>query len=98
MFQLKDSEPNADGWVFISCNDIYEPDEFVVLVREYQAQILGKAIEEVGNSQYRIENDPYKLVFQYDDLFGIVVIIPHNADSVKVCDMLRRLCERANNK
>jgi len=98
MFQLKDSEPNINGWMFISCNDIYEPDEFVILVREYQAQISGKAIEKVGNGQYRIENDPHKLVFQYDDLFGIVVIIPKNVNSVEARDILLKLCERANEK
>ena len=98
MFQLKDSEPTIDGWMFISCNDIYEPDEFVILVREYQAQISGKAIEKVGNGQYRIENDPHKLVFQYDDLFGIVVITPKNVNSVEARDILLKLCERTNEK
>lgn len=98
MFQINASEPNSDGWVFISCNDIWEPDEFVVLVKEYQTQISGKKIKTVGVDQYRIKNDPHKLIFQYDDLFGIVVIIPKKTNRVKAFETLQKLCKTVNEK
>ena len=33
-----------------------------------------------GNMQFTIKNDPLNLVYQWDDLFGIVLIYPNNSN------------------
>lgn len=79
---------DADGWIFISGdNSFEEPDAFVALVKEISTSVNGKIIP-VGHTQYRISNIPYDLLFQWDDLFGIVVI---NGNVTETEDVLRFL-------
>lgn len=75
---------DSDGWIFISAtNSFEEPDAFVEMVKMIADGVKGK-ITSVGDTQYRISNVPYDLVFQWDDLFGIVMINenPENKHSV----------------
>ncbi len=65
-------------WIFIICNEVdseeYEP--FVALLKNIaqkwnNGEWQGK-ISSAGEMRYRINNDPLNLVYQWDDLFGIV--------------------------
>ena len=65
---------NTTGWIYISADDSFKkPDAFAALVKTIAASQNGK-ITPVGDMQYRITNLPHDLVFQWDDLLGIVVI------------------------
>lgn len=65
---------DIDGWIFISADDSFEtPDAFVSLVKAISSSVGGE-ISPAGWMQYKISNLPFDLVFQWDDLFGIVII------------------------
>ena len=68
-----------DRWLFVSSNDdgIDETDSFVFLIKTIAAQTNGK-IQKVREFQYTIEDDPLQLIYQWDSLFGIVVIYPES--------------------
>ena len=73
-----------DGWIFIGCEggDQYEEYEpFVNFVKTINKDFSGKIIE-VGEMRYKIENLEPDMVFQWDDLFGIVVEYKNNKDEV----------------
>ena len=70
----------TDKWIYISCNEedsVYESEPFVEVVKliakkwndnEWQGHISS-----VGEMRYKVKNDPINLVYQWDDLFGIVL-------------------------
>lgn len=65
-----------DRWIFIYDDDTSmcdDEDGFVELVKRIQEYTNGK-IESVGYIRYRIIGDRYDLIYQWDTLFGIVVI------------------------
>ena len=82
----------TDKWIHISCNEedsVYESEPFVELVKliakkwndnEWQGHISS-----VGETRYKVKNDPINLVYQCDDLFGIVFEYKNssNLDDVK---------------
>ena len=79
-----------DRWIHIECNEedsILKYEPFAELVKaitkkwnnnEFQGNIIS-----TGKMQYRINNDPYNLIYQWDDLFGIVI------DYINVSDLKR---------
>ena len=93
---LKISSISADRRIFISCNDYYEPNEYVEFVKSYQRKLSGKIFAVSKDCQHGIDNDPYKLIFQWDDLFGITVVVPIEADINEVASMLEKLCDEIN--
>ena len=82
----------TDKWIYISCNEedsVYESEPFVEVVKliakkwndnEWQGHISS-----VGEMRYKVKNDPIDLVYQWDDLFGIVFEYKNstNLDDVK---------------
>ena len=70
----------TDNWIYIKCNEedsVSENEPFVELVKyiakkwndnEWQEKIFS-----VGDMRYKVKNDPIDLVYQWDDLFGIVI-------------------------
>lgn len=61
------------GWIFIDYeNAIYDVNGFVELVKKIFENCNGKIIE-VGEMRYEIIGAELKLIYQYDDLFGMVV-------------------------
>lgn len=81
---------DSDGWIFISAPDSFdEPTAFVQMVRMIADAVNGK-ISSVGDTQYRITNIPHDLIFQWDDLFGIVVINGNTADKHNVLTFLKK--------
>ena len=90
---------SKERWIFIfSDNSLEEPDEFVELVKEYQIEIGGEIIAVSEETQYTITNDPLQLVFQWDTLFGITVIVPHNTKISDAENAMYFLCEKLNEK
>lgn len=81
-----------DKWIFVICNEedsINEYEPFIVLLKSIaqkwnNGEWEGKIILE-GETRYRINNDPLNLVYQWDDLFGIVFDYKNNTnlDDVK---------------
>lgn len=79
---------DSTGWIYISADGSFqEPDAFVALVKAIASSVEGE-ISSVGDLQYRIQNLPFDLVFQWDDLFGMVVI---NGDITQKNEVLRFL-------
>ena len=86
------SVSESDRWIFINCNEedsLTESEPFVEVVKqiakkwndnEWQGKIFS-----VDEMRYKVKNDPVDLVYQWDDLFGIVFEYKNNTklDEVK---------------
>ena len=69
----------TDKWIYIKCNEedsVNKSETFIEMVKliakmwndnEWQGYISS-----VGEMRYKVKNDPVDLVYQWDDLFGIV--------------------------
>ena len=88
----------SERWIFITSASYDEPDELIDLVREYQAYLSGKIVAVPDDMQYTIDNDPLKLIFQWDSFFGITVITPDNIDMATAEKALQDICNRLNSK
>lgn len=83
---------DKEGWVYI--NDVAdnlcfeEPDSFIHLVRLFKASFGGTVIE-VGDVQCTVSGMPIRLVFQWDDLFGIVIIVDKSEDMNQVLELIK---------
>jgi len=85
-------------WIWISGEeDFDEPHKFVKLVKEYATQLSGQVKVFSKNAQWVVTNDPLKLIFQCDDLFGITVIVPRKTDINLAKKTLQDLCDKLNN-
>lgn len=63
-----------ERWIYLTSNtDDSEPDAFITLLNRIATQLNGDIIS-VGDWQYRISTDELRLKYQWDDLFGIVII------------------------
>lgn len=85
--------PNKERWIFIISESIDEPDEFVALVKAYSNMVQGKIAAISESMQYKIDNDELGLIFQWDDCFGITVIVPESTDLNRAYNTLKSLCE-----
>ena len=65
---------DSNGWIFISAENSFVESTLFVELLESIATCVGGKIFSVGEIQYKISNMPYDLTFQWDDLFGIVVL------------------------
>jgi hypothetical protein len=84
-------------WIFISAKDsFYFPDAFIELVKKYQSLLSGKVIAGREDMQYIIDNDPLNLIFQWDDLFGIVIIVPSKTNIDKAKETISNICDELN--
>ena len=50
-----------------------------------------------GDAQFMIQGDPYKLIFQYDDMFGTAVILNDMKDKDEVVALLQRHFSKLKN-
>ncbi len=71
--------PNKERWIFIFC--------------DYPSEVHGKIREIPDLTQYKVDNDELGLIFQWDDCFGITVIVPKSTDLDKAYNTLKDLCE-----
>lgn len=92
-FMFKVQPPDKERWIFIFTDDIDEPDEFIVLVKAYRDKLNGKIIEVSDMMQYKIDNDELGLIFQWDDCFGITVVVPESTELDVAYAVLTRLCK-----
>ena len=71
---------SKERWIHIDSKDEwdrYEPDAFVHFVKKIRNETEG-TIENVGDCRYIINYEGPQFIYQWDDLFGIVVIYPEN--------------------
>lgn len=87
-----------DGWIVIDTDD--RDAEPVKALCASIAEELGKEMFQLyeGDAQFMIKGDPYKLVFQYDHMFGTVVILDNLADKDAVTLLLERHFEKLKDK
>ncbi len=83
-----------DGWIALDTNGW--GSEPVRLLVASVAEEMGKEVVQPyeGDAQYLIKGDPYKLIFQYDDIFGTVVILNDKKDKDEVVALLQRHFEK----
>lgn len=89
-YKIKDIN-QKDHWIFIYGDeyDIEDTDSFIYLVKKIQKGVNGK-IKNVGDFQYKIVGDNLNLIYQWDSLFGIVVIYPHNISANNAVNFLKK--------
>lgn len=90
------SKPNKERWIFIFSDDYDEPDDFVTLVKAYRDMVNGRIYQVSELPDYKIENDKLSLTFQWDDCFGITVVVPDETDINIAFETLKNLCDKLN--
>lgn len=80
-----------DGWITIDTT-AEGPYPTKALADRY-AKSIDKALWKpyADDNQYIIQQDPYRLTFQYDDMFGCVVILNRLEDKDAVIEILKKL-------
>lgn len=81
----------SDGWITIDTTaDGANPTK--ALADRY-ARSIDKALWKpyADDEQYVVQKDPYGLTFQYDDMFGCVVILNKIEDKEAVIELLKKL-------
>lgn len=79
-----------EKWIFITHNDWDEPVAFVALVKKICDKCNGK-ICIVGDTQYKINGDKFDLIYQFDNLFGTVVIYNNLSSKSDVTEYLENI-------
>lgn len=75
-------------WIHICSNGDYEEhDAFFSLLKQIAKQ-SGEKIKDIGDFRYTISNLPYDIVFQWDDLFGIVIEYKNAYDKKNILDYI----------
>ena len=79
-----------DGWIVIETSGW--GSEPIRLLAKSIADEMGKELFQPyeGDAQFMIKGDPYKLLFQYDDLLGTCVILDELEDKDEVVALLER--------
>lgn len=83
------TELDNGEWIFITYEDWDEPEGFVHLVKKIQSSCNGKIVN-VGWMRYKIIGAELDLVYQFDDLFGMVVEYPKDCEKEKVIEFLKK--------
>ena len=80
----------AERWISIDYeNEIYEIDGFVELVKKISDNCNGK-IKNVGEIRYKIIGAELDLIYQYDDLFGMIIEYPDNLNQENVITFIKK--------
>lgn len=79
-----------DGWIVLDTSGWGSAP--VRMLAQSIADEMGKEMFQPyeGDAQFMIKGDPYKLLFQYDDLFGTCVILDKMEDRDDVVALLER--------
>lgn len=92
-----DMVTEEDGWIVIDTNG-YGSEPIRLLVSSVAEELGGEVIQPYeGDAQFIIKGDPYRLMFQYDDMFGNVVILNQMKDKDAVVALLERHFEKLKN-
>lgn len=71
---------------------------FITLLKSIEGELGGRIIQLDGDDiRYRIQTDPFDLVYQWDTELGLTVIAPEGTDMDKVVDMLNGHIDKLNN-
>ena len=83
-----------DRWIYIKCKDFDFEDEtaFIYFVKLIQNKYPEKLVS-VGECRYRFEKSKMDLIYQWDDLFGIVIEYPKGIEEKEVIDFLEEFVE-----
>lgn len=80
-----------DGWISLETSG-WGSEPIRALAQAYQEEIGGELFQPyLGDAQYMVKGDPLRLSFQYDDMFGPVVIMNDIKDKDKVIEILINL-------
>lgn len=84
-----------DRWIFVSAEetDCLDAAPFIKLVKVAVANVGGE-ITLAGYCQYRISNLPLDILFQWDDLFGIVVVFGSETKKNEAVSFLKHLFQQ----
>lgn len=87
-----------DGWIVLD-TDGWASEPIRLLVQSV-AEEMGKEVFQPyeGDAQFMIKGDPYKLIFQYDDVFGSCVILDRLEDRDAVVALLEHHFAKLKNK
>lgn len=92
-----DMVTEEDGWIVIDTSG-YGSEPIRLLVSSVAEELNGEVIQPYeGDAQFIIKGDPYRLMFQYDDMFGNVVILNQMKDKDEVVALLERHFEKLKN-
>lgn len=87
-----------DGWIAID-TDARDAKPVKALCASVAEEIGGEMFQPYeGDAQFMIKGDPYKLIFQYDYMFGTVVILDKLSDKDAVVALLERHFEKLKDK
>ncbi|SFB11356.1 hypothetical protein SAMN05216249_109123 [Acetitomaculum ruminis DSM 5522] len=77
-------------WIFLCYDewDVEESDSFIELLKLVRADLKGD-LKDLGMNRYTFNNDPLKLIYQWDSIFGIVVEYQDNKNAA--LDYLNRI-------
>ena len=79
-----------DRWISIDYeNAIYEMDGFVELIKKISDDCNGKVLS-IGNTRYKIIGVELDLIYQSDDLFGMVIEYSDNLNIEEVITFIKR--------
>ena len=88
-----------EGWIYINdaADDLCfeEPDSFIHLVRLFKER-FGGTVAETGDVQYIVSGMPMRLVFQWDDLFGIIIIVDKPEDINQALELIKTVLRIEN--
>lgn len=83
-----------DGWIVIDTNG-WASEPVRLLVQSVAKEMEKEVFQPYeGDAQYMIKGDPYKLIYQYDDVFGTCVILDKMEDRDEVVALLERHFEK----
>lgn len=83
-----------DGWIVID-TDNADSAPVRALCASVAEELGGEMFQPYeGDAQFMIKKDPYKLIFQYDHMFGTVVILDKLDDKDEVVKLLERHFEK----
>ncbi len=86
-----------DGWIVLD-TDGWASEPIRLLVQSVAEEMGKEAFQPYeGDAQFMIKGDPYRLIFQYDDVFGSCVILDKMEDKDAVVALLQRHFEKLKN-
>ncbi|MBQ2115248.1 MAG: hypothetical protein II193_01465 [Lachnospiraceae bacterium] len=87
-----------DGWIAIDTSES-GPKPAVMLAQSIAEEIGGTVWQPYPeDAQFMIKGDKFRLMFQYDDVFGTVVILNDISDKEQVVELLERHFEKIKNE
>jgi len=97
LYKIRSFRP-YHSWIYIgevNGSDLWEEEPFVHFIYCLQAMYNGE-IKDIGEGRYKITGDPNHFVYQWDDLFGIVIETQKKADPEGIKALVQSLIDKVN--